>query len=138
MKKLLFLFISFIVCLQSYGQLTETQRLTNYAGHDTTVTISLTDSYDWIAYFTFTNADANHDTVYLDVSGKVNGSSTYTLLSSTTLIFTDAVAATRSYNLTCDTDYPVYEGIWNYLRFRFRTNAASDEVINFYFRKYAE
>lgn len=137
MRKLLTIFL-LLVNISLFAQMTETTILSSYPRHDTTVTITLTADYDWIAYFTFTNADANHDTIYIDISAKVNGGTTYTLISSDILIFTDAVAVTRSYYYTSKTEEWVYDAIWNNLRFRIRSNAASDEIIKFYFRKYAE
>jgi hypothetical protein len=137
MKKLLTILLLF-VSMSLFAQMTETTILTSYPRHDTTVTVTLTADYDWIAYFTFTNADANHDTIYIDISAKVNGGTTYTLISSDRIIFTDAVAATRSYYYTSYTEEWIYCGIWNNLRFRIRSNAASDEIIKFYFRKHAE
>jgi hypothetical protein len=134
MRKLIFLLLV-LISFNAVSQLTETTILTNYPRHDTTVTVTMTAKYDWISYFTFTNADANHDTVYIDISAKVSGGSTYTLVSSNTLIFTDATAVTRSYYFTSKTEDWYYDGIWNYLRFRVRTNATSDEVVNMYFRK---
>lgn len=137
MRKLLTILL-ILVSTSLFAQMTETTVLSSYPRHDTTVTITLTASYDWIAYFTFTNADANHDTIYIDISAKVNGGTTYTLISSDILIFTDAVAVTRSYYYTSNTEDWYYNAIWNNLRFRIRSNAASDEIIKFYFRKYAE
>ena len=118
--------------------MTENVILSNYPRHDTTVTITLTSDYDWIAFFTFTNANNKGDTVYVDISGKVNGGVTYSLINSDTLIYTDTVAFIRAVHYTCEMDEHKYEGIWNYLRFRVRTNAASDEKIHFYFRKYTD
>jgi hypothetical protein len=134
MRKIIFLILVFI-SFNVVSQITETTVLTNYQRHDTTVTVSMTAKYDWISYLTFTNADKKHDTVYVDVSGKVSGGTTYAVIHSDTLIYTDTVAIIRPYYLTNNTDDWIYEGIWNYLRFRVRTNAASDEVVNMYFRK---
>jgi hypothetical protein len=138
MKKLLlilFVFIGLNVFAQS---ITETTLLSNYPRHDTTVTITLTADYDWIAYFTFTNANNKGDTVYIDISGKVNSGTTYSLINSDTLIYSDTVAIIKAKHYTCEMDNLKYEGIWNYLRFRVRTNAASDEKVYLYFRKKAE
>ena len=70
-------------------------------------------------------------------ASSLNGIVSVTINSSSSdvLIFTDATAITRSYFYTNELDESEYKGIWNYLRFRVRTNTASDEVINMYWRK---
>jgi hypothetical protein len=134
MKKIILL-LFMIASLNAVCQLTETTVLSNYPRHDTSVIVSMTAEYDWISFFTFTNADKKHDTVYVDILGKVAGGVTYALINSDTLIYSDTVAIIRPLYYTCETEYPKYEGIWNYLKFRVRTNATSDEKIYMYFRK---